>query len=65
MFGKNTVFIGKLVRENIARRPKQFGLMRGKEPLGENETGVGANNRKPIETVVMCISWGPIKPLVG
>lgn len=39
---RNKVLIGKLVKGKSARRPKQFGPMRGKE----NEAGGGVGTKK-------------------
>lgn len=54
--------IGKFIKGKIVRRPEQFSLMRGKEPIQREGTGVVAKKIKPIKTVVRCMR-GLIKPM--
>lgn len=51
-------------RWKSARKPDQFGLMRGIESTKrENAAGVDAKESKPTMTVVRCISRAPIGPV--
>lgn len=58
------VFIFKSVRGKSARRTEQFGVMRGRNIIRENEAGVGAKESKPIKTACRCVLDGPINPLL-
>lgn len=57
------VFKWKVCQREMARRPEQFAVMRGRCELRENEAGLSAKEGKPMKTMFRCIFHGSFGPV--